>query len=94
MPDAARLHKAGKAARRVVVYMHKDPAPLVARMAGERIHRAESIELYAIDRPLIADLVARLDRRMGFALSVTNRELYVSLGTETLSGAVRRHALT
>jgi len=94
MPDAARLHKACKAARRVVVYMHKDPAPLVARLAGERIHRAESIELYAIDRPLIADLVARLDRRMGFALSVINRELYVSLGTETLSGAVRRHALT
>jgi uncharacterized protein YbjQ (UPF0145 family) len=29
-PDAARLHKASKAAPRVVVYTHKDPAQLVA----------------------------------------------------------------
>jgi uncharacterized protein YaeQ len=93
MPDAARLHKACKIAPRVVVYTHKDPAQLVGRLAGERIHRAEAIELYAIDRSLIAALVARLDRRMGFALSVAGGELYVSLGTETLSGAVVRHLI-
>src|SRR5258708_34960737 len=29
-PDAARLHKAAKASPRVVVYTHKDPAPLPA----------------------------------------------------------------
>lgn len=93
MPDAARLHKACKAAPRVVVYTHKDPAQLVDRVAGERIHRAEAIELYAIDRGLIAAVVARLDRRMEFALSVADRELYLSLGSETLSGAVVRHRL-
>jgi uncharacterized protein YaeQ len=93
MPDAARLHKACKASPRVVVYTHKDPDQLVGRLAGERIHRADAIELYAIDQRFIAALVARLDRRMGFALSVANRELYLSLGTETLSGAVDRHLL-
>lgn len=92
-PDAARLHKACKAAPRVVVYTHKDPAQLVRQLAGERIHRADEIELYAIDRGLIAAVAARLDRRMAFTLSVAERELYVSLGTETLSGAVIRHAL-
>ena len=92
-PDAARLHKACKVAPRVVVYTHKDPAQILDRLAGERIHRAETIELYAIDRRLIAAVVARLDRRMGFALSVANRELYLSMGTETLSGAVDRHRL-
>jgi uncharacterized protein YaeQ len=95
-PDAARLHKAAKSAPRVAVYTHKDPAQLVERLAGERIHRAEAIELYAIDRHFIAALVARLDRRMGFALSVADRELYLTLGTETtetLSGAVVRHAV-
>ena len=92
-PDAVRLHTACKAAPRVVVYTHKDPAQILDRLAGERIHRAETIELYAIDRRLIAAVVARLDRRMGFALSVANRELYLSMGTETLSGAVDRHRL-
>ena len=93
MPDAARLHKAAKAAPRVVVYTHKDPAQLVNRLAGERIHRADALELYAIDRTLIGGLVERLDRRMAFALSVADRELYVSIGTDTISGRVVRHAL-
>jgi uncharacterized protein YaeQ len=87
------LHRACKAAPRVVVYMHKAPAQFLARLAGERIHRSEAIELYAIDRTLIGAVVARLDRRMGFALSVADRELYLSLGTETLSGSVVRHAV-
>jgi uncharacterized protein YaeQ len=93
MPDAARLHKACKVAPRVVVYTHRDPAQLVGRLAGERIHRAEAIELYAIDRALVSAVIARLDRRMAFALSVAGRELNLSIGTETLTGAVVRYPL-
>jgi uncharacterized protein YaeQ len=89
-PDAARLHKASKAAARVVVYTHKDPAQFLKQLAGERIHRAEALELYAIDRQLIAALVARLERRVAFSLSVTDRELYVSIGADTLTGRVVR----
>jgi uncharacterized protein YaeQ len=89
-PDAARMHKAGKAAARVVVYTHKDPDQFLRRLAGERIHRAEALELYAIDRGLIAALTARLERRVAFSLSVTDRELYLSIGTDTLTGAVTR----
>src|SRR5918999_2002196 len=37
-PDAARLHKASKAARRVAVYTHKDPAQFLKQLAGEKIH--------------------------------------------------------
>src|SRR5580658_7163675 len=49
-PDAARLHRAGKAAPRVVVYTHKDAAQLASRLGAERIHRVEALELYAVDR--------------------------------------------
>jgi uncharacterized protein YaeQ len=89
-PDAARLHKASKAARRVVVYTHKDPAQLLNQLAGEKIHRADTLELYAIDRALVAALVARLERRVAFSMSVAERELYVSLATENLTGNVVR----
>ena len=89
-PDAVRLHKASKAAPRVVVYTHKGAERLARRLAGERIHRAEAIELYDIDPALIAALASRLDRRMAFALSVSQRELFVSIGTATLSGRVTR----
>jgi uncharacterized protein YaeQ len=89
-PDPARLHKACKAAPRVAVYMHKDPAQFLDRLARERIHRAEALELYAIDRRLVGAIAARLDRRMGFALSVAEGELNLSIGTDTLTGAVVR----
>ena len=89
-PDAARLHKAAKAAPRVAVYTHKEPAVLLRQLAGERIHRAETIELYAFDRELIAGLVARLERRMAFDLSVTDAHLFVSMEGATLSGELER----
>jgi len=92
-PDAARLHKAAKAAPRVAVYTHKDPALLQRQLAGEKIHRPEELELYAIDRDLVAGLVQRLERRMKLDLSVTDRHLFLSVGDATLSGAVERFRL-
>ena len=93
-PDALRLHKAAKTAARVAVYTHKDPVQLLRNLTGEKIHRAADIELYAIDRALIAALVQRLDRRMAFALSINERELYVSIGADTLTGPAIRHRIT
>ncbi len=93
MPDAARLHKASKAAPRVAVYMHKDPAQLMNQLSGERIHRADAIEVYSIDRALISALSERLDRRMAFAVSISDRELFISIGTDNLTGAIVRHPL-
>ena len=89
-PDAARLHKAAKAAPRVAVYTHRNPDALLKSLAGEKIHRAEALELYALDRDLVAGLVERLERRTAFALSVTERHLFVSIGDATLSGELRR----
>jgi uncharacterized protein YaeQ len=89
-PDAARLHKASKAARRVAVYTHKDPAQWLKQLGGERIHRAEELELYALDRGLISEFVARLERRVAFSLSVTDHELYLSIGPDNLTGTVLR----
>jgi uncharacterized protein YaeQ len=92
-PDAARLHRASKAAPRVAVYMHKDPTQFLGRLAGERIHRSDAIELWSFDRSFVAALVARLERRMTFSLSVTDRELYLAIGSDTIAGLVTRHPL-
>ena len=89
-PDAARLHKASKASPRVAVYTYRDASQFVRQLAGERIHRAESIEVYGVDRALVDALVARLDRRTAFDLAITERHLYLSIGGETLEGAVLR----
>ncbi len=92
-PDAARLHKASKASPRVAVYTHREPRQLVRQLAGERIHRAAALELYAIDRALIDALAARLERRNLWSVSVTDRHLYVGVGSDTVEGDVTRFSL-
>jgi uncharacterized protein YaeQ len=92
-PDAARLHKASKASPRVAVYTHKDPRIVLRAYEGQRIHKAESIVVFALDRDLLAALAERLDRRMTWTLTVTEGELFVAIGDETLSGRVERHAV-
>jgi uncharacterized protein YaeQ len=92
-PDAARLHKASKASPRVAVYTHKEPRIFLRAYEGERIHKAESLELYAVDRELLKEFVARLDRRMKFSLTVTDRQLFLDFGGDTISGSVERLTL-
>jgi uncharacterized protein YaeQ len=89
-PDAARLHKAAKAAPRVAVYSHRSPEQLRQLLAGEKIHRAGALELYAFDRGLLAGFAQRLDRRMALELSVNEGQLYLTVGGETLAGALER----
>ncbi len=91
-PDAARMHRASKAAARVVVYTHKDPRTVTRQWSGERIHRAAELELYHVDHTLLAELVARLERRMVFALSVTGGHLYITIDGDVVDGPVERHA--
>jgi uncharacterized protein YaeQ len=93
-PEAARLHKASKAARRVVVYAHRDVESWLARLAGERIHRAAELEIVVMDRDLLAALVARLERRMDIDLSVSERTLYVTIGAETFTGSLAAATLS
>jgi uncharacterized protein YaeQ len=89
-PDAERLHRASKAAPRVAVYTHKHPAPWTARLRGERIHRSDALELYAVDRAWLAAFAAKLARRMSFSLTLSERHVYLALGEETLSCVLER----
>jgi uncharacterized protein YaeQ len=93
-PDAARLHRASKATPRVAVYTHHDTGRYWGSLAGERIHRADSIEFFGLDRALLGELAERLDRRMAFDLSVHDGMLYLTLGEESFSGALTTHRMT
>src|SRR6202021_2158291 len=77
-PEAARLHRASKAAPRGVAYTQKAPGQLGARLGMERIHRVEALELYALDRQWLADLATKLARRMEFSLTVAEHHVYLS----------------
>jgi uncharacterized protein YaeQ len=89
-PEAARLHRAAKLAPRVAIYTNKDAVQLAAKLRAERIHRMELMELYAVDRDWLAQVAARLTRRMEFTLTVAERHIYLSMGEDTLSGVIER----
>jgi uncharacterized protein YaeQ len=92
-PDAARLHQASKASPRVALYTHKEPRILLRGYEGQRIHKAEEIEVYAMDRELLTSLVGRLDRRITWALSVSDGQLFLDVGGASHGGTIERLSL-
>jgi len=90
-PEAGRLHKAAKLARRVAVYCHKDPVQWLRQLSGARMHRAESIAIHALEPSFVRALAARLTRRMAFGLSVTDGHLLVAFDDANLESRVARH---
>ncbi len=92
-PDAARLHQGSKASPRAALYTHKEQRTLFRNYEGQRIHKAEKVEVYFMDRELLASLASHLDRRNIWTLSVTDGLIYLDVGGETLEGTVQRVAL-
>jgi uncharacterized protein YaeQ len=90
LPEPERLHRASKAAPRVAVYTHKDPAQWAARLSAAKIHRAEKLEVFALDRAWLAQIVARLERRMAFSLARSEGEIYLTIGDATLQTVLSR----
>lgn len=84
-PLGPRLHKASKAADRVVVYCHKDPAPWLGLINAKKLHRAQDIALIQLDRDGIQALAQRLERRNDWSVSRIEGVLYIEVSGESLS---------
>ena len=91
-PSAPRLHKARKAADRVAVYCHKRPAPWLRTLAGAAVHRAETIDLYALDAAIIGAIADGLARRMRWQLTRTEGTVYLDTDTDAFTLTVERLA--
>lgn len=92
-PDAERLHRGSKHAGRAVVYTHRDPGPLLAQLAGQKIHRAPEIPIHALGREFITEAARHLERRNTLSVSVTERHLYLDLNGHAAGNAVEEHRL-
>lgn len=93
-PDAARLHQASKASPRVALYTHREPRLLLRGYEGQKIHRAERVECYAVPRELLASLAAHLERRMAWTVSVTDGTWFIDVGAVSYHGTLERFSLT
>jgi len=92
-PAAERLHKGSKQAPRCAVYAHRDPAPWLAQLAGEKIHRAADLPIYSFERQFMDEASAALGRRAKLALSVTGRHLYLEVDGKHFESAIEERRL-
>lgn len=90
LPTAERIHKASKAADRVLVFPHRSPQSLEKNWAGMRIHKAEAIEVVVPEPELVARLAGALDRGNRWHVTVSDGELIVDTGRGTFHGPIRR----
>ena len=93
-PSAERLHKVSKASPRVVVFTQHDPRLLLREAQSRAIHKADQIEVYALDPKFLDQLDALTDRHDRWTLMRSDGVLYVTIGEKTVSGAVTKHELT
>jgi uncharacterized protein YaeQ len=93
-PSADRLHKASKASPRLVVFTYADPELLQEAGRDKAIHKADRIEIYALDPAFLDALDAVTDRNAKWTLVHTEGMLYVTSGAESLSTPIVRHTLT
>ncbi len=93
LPDAERLHRGSKRAGRAAVYTHRDVDQLLQQYTSKKIHQASAIPIYALDRRFVEEAASLLDRRTTLALSVTDRQLYVSIGKRTLNSTLVEHRI-
>ena len=91
-PTADRLHKAAKACPRVVVFTQHDPRLLLNQAATRDIHKADQIEIAALDPKFLDQLGALIDRNSRWTLMRNDGLLYVTIGDKTVSGPVTKHA--
>ena len=62
-------------------------------MAGGRIHRAEELPIYVIERSLLDALIPSLERRTTMGIVVTEGQLYIQIGGNSIEGVLAEHRL-
>jgi uncharacterized protein YaeQ len=92
-PDAERLHRGSKQAPRCAVYTHRDPAPLLGQLAGQKVHRAAEVPVYSFDRVFMDEASAALERRASLALSVSGRHVYLDVDGRSFDSAIAEQRL-
>ncbi len=92
-PSADRLHRASKAASRVVVFTYDAPDRLRQAVSGERIHQAERIELVGVPTAFLDAVGEATGRHESWELTHTGGQLYLTIDGRTFEGALVREPL-
>jgi uncharacterized protein YaeQ len=93
-PSAERLHKASKAAPRLVLYTYADAAQLRKEASTKAIHRVDAIEVFRLDPAFLDALAEHVDRNTEIELTRNDGQIYVSVDGTTLETSLEVLSLT
>jgi uncharacterized protein YaeQ len=88
-PSAKRLHKAGKVAKKVIVYTYKSAEILVKEILENDVHRSDEIQVFALDAKFLQSLETHLKKNNRWSLMLQQGQLDVNIAGQTYSTEVR-----
>lgn len=92
-PSARKLHKAGKSAKKVMVFTYKNPEVLLTEIRGNEVHRANEIEIFAFEPKFLEDLSQHLEKNNRWSMLIQQGQLDVNIGDQTVSSDVKKPQL-
>jgi uncharacterized protein YaeQ len=92
-PSAERLHKAAKAARKVILYTSADLALLRREAASQRVHALETIDVFRFEPAFVDAIADKLERRSKLEITRNDGQLYVGVDGTTLEAGIARASL-
>lgn len=92
LPDASRLHRGSKIAGRTCVYTHRGRL-LLSQLAGSKVHKSETIPIYALDTTFIEEISGLIDRRSTIGLSITEQQIYITIAGQNFTTAIEEHRI-
>ncbi len=89
-PSADRLHRASKAADRVIVYTSKGDSMLRKEWSSQPVHHSDEIEVVRIPPSFAQDLTSLLKRNMQWYLTIQEGALSVADGEQSFNAMLDR----
>lgn len=81
-PSAKKLHKATKQAKQVRVFTYKSAKVLLEELQANEIHKAESIEIFALDSKVLERLEKNLAKNNRWSILHQQGNVDVNTGSE------------
>jgi len=92
-PSAERLHKASKAARRVMLFTASDLVALRREIEARPVHAAEAIEVFRLEPSFLDAIEPHVDKHTKMEVVRNDGVLYVTAGGTTIEGPIVRGTL-
>lgn len=88
-PSARKLHKASKAANKVIVYTYKKAEPLIEEIVANDVHRGREIQIYAIDPKFLQALETHIKKNNRWSILLQQGQLDINIDTQTITTEVQ-----